>query len=471
MQHFDLYGRFLRRCEKIKVFPIKKNSSPFYLNKKVLKRALPFLFASAVCVVTSEKFRGNENSLSKKEYKEIYENVVNTYNLKNLKEKEVLPYDEVLKILRHPKAHELNDLNYNHLPENEENFWNIVRNGVKICTNDIQDSQNLSDKQKLEYRIWAFKMLSQISRYKGTKDNIDLSDYNNLKTFLFFENVINHRDDYNEVIASEKGWIDEKSEILGRYYKDYFDFYKKVKEKPIMERFAEALYKNDAKDCILSKEDSVYCNEKSYKILDKWLKSQNIKDKDLYELSSVDGDFYCNAIAFYHRRGSKLCISLRVDHKGDMGEGYYAPVGDVIIHELMHTMQRCPSSAEKTSDNKRSKNNLQKDVFEEYRSYADEVGPTLMSLVIEDYLYKDMKKIDQNCVVDYGCVDFDGKQINVGELAMWFRRKIEKYERNNEPLSVDKMLSESNNFNELVMIANGRFPADREYNLNTSRSR
>jgi hypothetical protein len=94
-----------------------------------------------------------------------------------------------------------------------------------------------------------------------------------------------------------------------------------------------------------------------------------------------------------------------------------------------------------------------------------------MSLVIEDYLYKDMKKIDQNCVVDYGCVDFDGKQINVGELAMWFRRKIEKYERNNEPLSVDKMLSESNNFNELVMIANGRFPADREYNLNTSRSR
>ena len=471
MQHFDLYRRFLAGCKKIKVFPTKEKARPFYMDKKLLKGALPFLIASAVCFITSEKVREKNDNLGPKDYKRLYENVINTYHLDTLKEKESLPLKDVQKILKNPNALELNDFNYNHMPENKENFWNIVRNGVKISIEDMQESPNLTDKQKLEYKILAFKMLSQISRYKGTKDDVDLTDYNNLKAFLYFENVIEHRDDFEEVIVSHKGWIDEKKEVLGRYYKDYFNFYEKVKEKPILEKFAEALYKSDAKDMILSYDDSLYCNEKSYKILDKWLKGQDIKDKDLYKLTSVDEDLYCNAIALYYRRGSKFDISLYVDSKGDMGEGYYAPVGDVIIHELMHVMQRRPSSAETPSDNHKTKNELKGDVFNEYRSYADEIGPTLMSIAIEDYLYKDMRKIDQNCIVDYGCVDFDGKQINVGELAMWFRNKVKSYEKNNTMLNVDKMLSEPGNFNELLMIADGHFPYDNTNYLNVGNSR
>ena len=94
-----------------------------------------------------------------------------------------------------------------------------------------------------------------------------------------------------------------------------------------------------------------------------------------------------------------------------------------------------------------------------------------MSIAIEDYLYKDMRKIDQNCIVDYGCVDFDGKQINVGELAMWFRNKVKSYEKNNTMLNVDKMLSEPGNFNELLMIADGHFPYDNTNYLNVGNSR
>ena len=73
------------------------------------------------------------------------------------------------------------------MPENKENFWNIVKNGVKISVIDVQNSPILNENQKKVYKVMAYKTLSQISKYKDSVDDVDLNDYNNLKAFLYFE--------------------------------------------------------------------------------------------------------------------------------------------------------------------------------------------------------------------------------------------------------------------------------------------
>lgn len=58
-------------------------------------------------------------------------------------------------------------------------------------------------------------MLAQISRVKGTKDEVDLSDYNNLKAFLYFEKVLRYGDNYDEVLQKAPAGLTNGTNFSG----------------------------------------------------------------------------------------------------------------------------------------------------------------------------------------------------------------------------------------------------------------
>ena len=435
----DVYTGFL--TEKVKVFGTERRAKPFVLPGKVLRRVTPFLLASAMTLTAcspKQNQEEKENNGQQVNYTEIYHEVIDRYNLTALKEKEPLSQEEINELIIHTDAPELRDRNFNHCPENNANFWEIVKNGIN-ATKAVQNSPALTYNQKKEYQITAYKMLAQISRVKGTKDEVDLSDYNNLKTFLYFEKVLRYGDNYDEVLQKSAGWIDERNEVFGRYYKDYQTLAQKAARYPGTKKFAQALYDNNER-FVISYADSTEANAISKKMLQKWLQKQEIKDDSLWYFTSVEHDDYANAVAYWYRRGQTIGLSFGVDGSGDLSEGDFSPVGAVIIHELQHVMQKKPASAELPEDNRKDDNDS--DIAYRTSDYDDsilsELGPTLCSLAIEDRIYKAVKGIEADTVLDYGTVDTGSRRVKMGEVAVWFGKMMEKYPYR----SIDRVVAE-----------------------------
>lgn len=462
----DFYTGFL--TDKVKVFGTSKGSKPFTVRGRVLRKAAPFLLASALAITAcgprqdddktrkdkaesidmraiyadtacgphQDDDKTSKNKAESIDMRAIYAEVVDKYNLTELKDKEPLSEAEIRDLLENPNAPALKDKNFNHLPENNANFWEIVRNGLQK-TKDVQKSPNIAQKLKTEYKITAYKMLSQISRIKGTQNEVDLSDYNNLKTFLYFEKVIEYGDQYAKVFNfnTGAGRINEQDEIFGRYYKDYEALKQKAKSYPGVEKFARALY-NTEEQYLISYADSAKANAISMDMLDDWLKKTEIKDNELFYFTDVTIDDNANKADYFYKRGSQLHVMFGIDKNGNLGKGYFSSIGTIGIHELQHVMQKKPASAEKPSDNRR-----QSDEYEEARfetGILSELGPTLYSLMMEDRIYKKIHGIAADKVLDYGDIDLGYRKVSLGETAVWFGKMIEKYPHN----SVDKLLQE-----------------------------
>lgn len=435
----DVYTGFL--TDKVKVFGTERRAKPFVLPGKVLRRVTPFLLASAMTLTAcspKQNQEEKENNGQHVDYTEIYHDVVDRYNLTELKAKEPLSQEEINELIIHTDAPELRDRNFNHCPENNANFWEIVKNGIN-ATKAVQNSPALTYNQKKEYQITAYKMLAQISRVKGTKDEVDLSDYNNLKAFLYFEKVLRYGDNYDEVLQKSAGWIDERDELFGRYYKDYQALVRKAAKYPGVKKLAQALYNcNDR--FMISYADSTKANALSKKMLQKWLQKQEIKDDSLWYFTSVNNDDFANAVAYWCRRGMSVGLSLGVDSSGNLSEGDFSPVGAVIIHELQHVMQKKPASAELPEDNSKDDDNL---IIASRRNGNDdsilsELGPTLCSLTMEDRIYKAVKGIEADKVLDYGTIETGSRRIKMGEVAVWFGEMMEKYPHR----SIDRIVAE-----------------------------
>lgn len=434
----DFYTGFL--TDKVKVFGTGKGSKPFTVRGRVLRKAAPFLLASALAITAcgprQDDDKTRKNKAESIDMRAIYAEVVDKYNLTELKGKEPLSAAEIRDLLENPNAPALKDKNFNHLPENNANFWEIVRNGLQK-TKDVQKSPNLAQKLKTEYKITAYKMLSQISRIKGTKDKIDLSDYNNLKAFLYFEKVVEYGDQYAKVFNfnTGAGRINEQDEIFGRYYKDFEALKQKAQNYPGVEKFARALY-NTEEQYIISYADSAKANTISMDMLNDWLKKTEIKDNELFYFTDVTIDNNANRVDHFYKRGSQLHLMFAIDSRGNLGYGYFSPIGVTAVHELQHVMQKKPASAEKPSDNRR-----QSDKYEEARfenGSLSELGPTLYSLMMEDRIYKKIHDIAADKVLDYGDIDLGYRKVSLGETAVWFGKMAEKYPHN----SVDRLLQE-----------------------------
>ena len=434
----DFYTGFL--TDKVKVFGTDKGSKPFTVRGRVLRKAAPFLLASALAITACGPHQDDDKTSKNKaesiDMRAIYAEVVDKYNLTELKDKEPLSEAEIRDLLENPNAPALKDKNFNHLPENNANFWEIVRNGLQK-TKDVQKSPNIAQKLKTEYKITAYKMLSQISRIKGTQNEVDLSDYNNLKTFLYFEKVIEYGDQYAKVFNfnTGAGRINEQDEIFGRYYKDYEALKQKAKSYPGVEKFARALY-NTEEQYLISYADSAKANAISMDMLDDWLKKTEIKDNELFYFTDVTIDDNANKADYFYKRGSQLHVMFGIDKNGNLGKGYFSSIGTIGIHELQHVMQKKPASAEKPSDNRR-----QSDEYEEARfetGILSELGPTLYSLMMEDRIYKKIHGIAADKVLDYGDIDLGYRKVSLGETAVWFGKMAEKYPHN----SVDRLLQE-----------------------------
>lgn len=446
----NVYDAFL--TDKVKVFATQKDVKPFVLPRKIMKKAAPFLIASAMtltaCSPKTNEANTSDNGATN--YSEIYKEVVKKYNLTSLMAKEPFSQDEINDMIIHNNPPKLVDYNFNHCPENVENFWEIVKNGIR-ATKIVQKSPTLNFKQKKEYQIVAFKMLSQMTRIKGTKDAIDLSDYNNLKTFLYFEKLLKYGDNYEKVLEKDDGLINEQAELFGRYYKDFEILEKKTQNFPGVRKFAYELYNNNDR-FMLSYQDSVQANKLSKQLLQKWMKKQNITDENLWYLTSVEEDGYANAVAYWHRRGTTVELSLGIDSRGNIDEGDFSPVGAILIHELQHVMQKKPSSPENPEDNQKSDEDVAFVSSPYDESCISELGPTLYSLAIEDRLYKHIKGIDQDKVLDYGALQFGKSQIKLGEVAVWFGKMIDKYPEN----SVDKLVAKDEILQQLNQWGNGQ---------------
>lgn len=454
----DIYDKFLTR--KVKVFSTKKGIPALVLPKKVLLKARPFLLASAMMVTAGcrngndaffvkDDFSNDKNKTElRAEWQSVYDEVVKTYHLDNLTEKEPLDGAFIKALMSEERVPELSDVNFNHRIENQDNFWEIVKNGIKTAR-EVQESPTLTNAQKKEYEIQTIKMLSQISRYKGTKYAVDLSDYNNMKAFLYFEKVVEYKDDYALVMDKRDGWIDERSEAFGRYYQDNVQLREKAQRYSGVEKFAKALYANENR-LMMSYQDSVAANALSRKILDNWLKKTEIKDKGLWTLTRLEDEEYCNALLSWFRRGDKLELNLNVDAMGRMARGNYSPVGTIIIHELQHVMQTEPASKEKASDNRKKDIEVATESSLEI-DYLAELGPTLYSLALEDGIYKEIHGIEKDEVLDYGTLDMKNGAISLGETAVWFAKMIDKYPTN----SVDELLMKKEVIEQLHRWGNG----------------
>ncbi len=448
----DIYSAFM--TNKVKVFATQKDVKPFVLPRRIMRKAAPFLIASAMtlsaCSPKNNQNSGEKSSVTDVNYTTIYQQVVEQYNLMSLKEKEPFSQQEINDMIIHNNPPELVDFNFNHCPENVENFWEIVKNGIK-ATKQIQNSSLLNYKQKKEYEIVAYKMLSQMSRVKGTKDEIDLSDYNNLKTFLYFEKLLRYGDDYEKVLEKDDGLINEQFELFGRYYKDYEALEKKAQNLAGVRKFAYELYNNNDR-FMISYQDSAQANQLSKRVLENWMKQQDITDKNLWYLTTVEDDGFANAVAYWHRRGSTLELSLGVDNRGNIDGGDFSPVGAILIHELQHVMQKKPASAEKPSDNKRADDEVLFVSSNFDDSYISELGPTLYSMAVEDRIYKHIKGIPEDKILNYGTLKFGQKQLKLGEVAVWFGKMIDKYPEN----SVDKLIAKDEVLQQLNQWGLGR---------------
>lgn len=440
----NVYTGFL--TEKVKVYSTEKREKPRVISGRSLQRAIPVLLASMMsltssCTAKANNYQNNNNAVTVA--------VQDTLEDVFAPETEFLSEKEISALMENPAPSSLNDVNFNHLPENKENFWEIVRNGLQIINTQVADSKRLTDTQKAEYKITAYKMLSQISRVKGSVDDVDVRNFNNLKSFLYFEKVVQHKDRYWNVLSRSEGVIDERSDFFGRYYQDQEALRKKVDTHTGVQKFAKALYACDDR-FVLSYNDSIQANEISRKMLADWFEKQKIEDKNLWLYADCEEYDYCNVLTVYRSRGKNLRIVLGVDPKGDLGDGFYSPIGSILIHELQHLGQQKPASRETPEDNHKADNevNVQKVYFDDF---SRELGPNLYSLAIEDKIYKEIHGLKADETVDYGDIDLGTHKVAIGEVAVWFGKMIEKHPH----LSVDKLMAEPEVFNHINNLGNG----------------
>lgn len=446
----DAYTAFLRGTkDKIKAFGTTRDSKSFEIPKKLIRQVTPFLLVSAMTLFVMSRDNAEARTLNRENTNSFTE-VVSEYHLTELQEKETFSREEILQMMDNPNPPELKDKNFNHMPENQENFWEIVLNGISL-TNSFQNKMQLSNKVKQEYKITAFKMLSQIQRVKGTKNEVDLKDYRNLQTFLYFEKVLRFKADYLTVLQQSSGVIDERNEAFGRYYQDQEVVSRVVNDNAGISKFAKALYTSNDK-FMLTCNDSIQANQISREILGDWLKAQKLEDQVLWRFVDVKESDYPNTLALFRLRGSRVHAVLDIDPTGkiDVGGTLYSPVGSMIIHEMEHVMQSRPASSEKPEDNQKKAEDIHT-VMYNYDDYAGELGPTLHSLAIEDLIYKRIHRIEKNKVVDYGMLDMGSHKVNIGEVAVWFNQMLEKYPH----LSIDKVMSEKEVVNQLMQWGNG----------------
>ena len=436
-----VYDYFFRgKDSEVKVYSTKPNAKPVKVKSSLLRKAYPYMIASVMAL--SSCSTKNQDDFLQNQKDDIELNI----EPQKINEKRCLSQEKIDELFNEQNVITGDD-NYNHIPENCNNFWDMIRSGIFV-TKQVQESTKLTDSQKKEYLITARKMLSRIMVDENNIDNVDLSDFNNLKTFLYFERVVKYKDNYDFVLKKRDGVADSRCDALGKYYKDLFLLQEIVDKKPVISDFADALY-NSNNRYILTYEDSVKVNKESMEIAKDWIKSQQIESDNLYFLSNVNENPWCNSVAVWQRRGCDYEALISVDKNGDCGDGFYSPIGEIVVHELTHLMQLKPFSSEYPSVNS-NKNNME--IF--FRGAPDisteELGPSLMSLVIDDYLYKKHHGIEQDRVVEYGKIDVNGKNIELGEVAVWFKGVLKEKTKEGAPFSVDKILSEPDVYEKIL---------------------
>lgn len=436
-----VYDYFFRgKDSEVKVYSTKPNAKPVKVKSSLLRKSYPYMIAS-VMALSSCSTRNKDDFLQNKT-----DDIELNAEIQKIDKKSCLSQEKIEDLFNEQAVLTCDD-NYNHIPDNCNNFWDIIKSGIMI-TKQIQESAKLTDSQKKEYLITARKMLSRIVVDEDNMDNVDLSDQSNLKAFLYFEKVVKHRDDYDFVLKKRDGMFDAQSDALGKYYKDLYLLYEVVKQNPVISDFAEALYNSDNR-YILSYEDSIKVNKESMEIARDWIRSQQIENDNLYLLSNVNENPWCNSVAVWQHRGGDYEALISIDRNGDCGDGFYSPIGEIVVHELTHLMQLKPFSSEYPSVNS-NKNNMEIFFRENPSISTEELGPSLMSLVIDDYLYKKLKGIEQDKVVEYGKIDVNGKNIELGEVAVWFKDVLKEKTNEGTPFSVDKILSEPDVYGKIL---------------------
>lgn len=444
-----IYEKFIE-SDNIKAFSTKKEQKPLSIAGRVLRKFSPLLVSSVMVFSGAGSLRAQSNkketinNMGITEYVNHMKTVAEKYDIIDLKEKEFLPQKTIDALLNSPVYPTLRDTNYNHLIEYNRNFWEIVRNGIRVM-HEVQSSPKLTAAQKQEYKITTRKMLSQITRIKGTKDSIDVTDYNNMKTFIYFEKLIRYKDIHGKIFNKQAGRINETSEVFGRHYKDFKKLDEMCKKEPLILDFAEDLYRSNYR-FIVQKEDSAKANQISYEILNDWLKNNNIKEENLWKYAEYGSQKYVNMVVFYYWRQNDLYLNMTIDPTGKTSDYDYSPIGSTIAHELVHLMQKPPSSKERPTDNQRRTvqaygNNL--------TNYIAELGPTLLELTMDDLIYKKIHNIPEDSILNHGYLKNNNRNISIGQLAVWFNKKMKKYPN----MGVDQILTQPDVFKDLQNLS------------------
>jgi len=438
--------------KKIKCFATKKGIEPIVLNQKTLQRFAPFLIASTMMFTACKQ-------PSPPQSKKDWEKVFNQALLKgDNSESSIIDFSD---------AKELRDTNFNHLPENSENFWEIVKNGLMII-DDIQKADNLSYMQKKDYQEMAEKMMKKIDR----TDEVDLQNPDNLRAFLYFEKVVKFRDKHHEVFVDLPGWIDEQNDFFGRDYLELEKFINIAQNNPGIAQFAEAFYSDNGR-FIISEKDSARANALSMQILDDWLKKQGIYDKNLWYYDNVKDyeakgqkNHPLNELNYWYKRGNVVGNSLGVDGSGYLGYGLCSPKGLIIIHELRHAEENPPKSGEKPYDNLKSKA-LDNGRLIDQSGELSELGPALETLALSGLIYKQIHHIPQNHLVNYGVNIRVGKtEIPLGEIELWANEMMQKY----PDRSISRMLQQEEVYMQLNDWGNGKYKSRTLKNSKTRNS-
>jgi len=428
--------------KKIKCFATKKGIEPIVLHKKTLQRFSPILISSLMMFVACKQ-------PSPPQTKEDWENVFNQAVQEHT--------DLSGSMIDFSDAQKLTDTNFNHLPENSENFWEIVKNGLMIIK-DLQTSPTLSYMQKKDYQDTAEKMVKKIKKIDQT-EAVDLQNPDNLRAFLYFEKVVQFRDKHNEIFVNIPGWIDEQNDFFGRDYLELEKFINIAQNNPGIVNFAKAFYNNSAR-FIITEKDSAQANALSMEILDDWLKKQGIYDKNLWYYDNVKDyeakgqkNHPLNELNYWYKRGNVVGNSLGVDGSGYLGYGLCSPKGLIIIHELRHAEENPPKSGEKPYDNLKSKA-LDNGRLIDQSGELSELGPALETLVLSGLIYKKIHHIPYNHVVNYGANIKVGKtEIPLGEIEMWANEMMQKY----PDRSISRMLQQEEVYMQLNDWGNGKY--------------
>jgi len=456
---------------KIKAFSTERNGpQKVVFSGNWLKKCFPFMFASAFMFTSCSEERKQN---APEEYKKIYTEVVDNFHLHELEGKEPYSFSEIMGLMNDKNVPVLRDTNYNHCPENTANFWEIVKNGIAV-TKKVQNVDSLTAAQKKEYRTTMVKMLSRLSRYKDTrpeivqfladmglarevKDSIDVTDYNNLQLFLYAEKLIKYQENYETVLGKVRGDIDERADIIGRYYKDFMTLLQKADKYPGIERFTKAFYLNDDR-FILANEDMRVTKPISKRMFDDWCIKNEVKDSTLWEYAdNVFEAVEYNAMTPFIKRGVKFGASVTVGRNGHEG----SPVYEVITHELMHIFQLPLNSGERPFHNKLSNETVAGMNLENRyeQGYLAELGPSLYSLMVDDLIYKEVHGIAKDKVVDYGVtIDSGERKIELGKLAVWVQRLVDE----SKWLSMDKILAQKKALEYLNFLGGGERPRNRD---------